>query len=82
MDPAPLGSLTEQPIIEKPTNEGEETPTNWKWSFYGIFQELRRRHRLKKVDGVPGVRQSTLAILKTSCKTFTTCPRLPDCLVV
>ena len=70
MDPALLGSLTEQPIIEKPTSDEEETSAKWKWSFSGITQELRRRHGLRKVSGVPGVRQSILAILKTSCETF------------
>jgi len=32
----------------------------------GIIQELRRRHRVKPISDVPGVRQSILAILKRS----------------
>jgi hypothetical protein len=70
MAPAPQDSLTEQPII----SEERATPAN-KWNICGRIQELGRLHRLKKLQGAPGVRQSLLAILKTSCKTFTGCCR-------
>jgi Ca2+:H+ antiporter len=61
MAPAPQDSLTEQPII----SEERATPAN-KWNICGRIQELGRLHRLKKLQGAPGVRQSLLAILKTS----------------
>ncbi|KAI9461600.1 calcium/proton exchanger [Lactarius psammicola] len=58
--------LTEQPIMEQTNSEEKSTEAKWKWSLYGIIQELRRRHKVKQLSGVPGVRQSILAILKTS----------------
>lgn len=64
--PAPLGTLAEQPIMEKTISEGGATHAKWKWSFSGMIQELRRRHKPKELREVPGVRQSILAILKTS----------------
>ena len=63
---------TEEPLVEKPPSE---TEAKWKWSFSGIIKELRRRHQVKRISDAPGIRQSILAILKTSCETFTSCRR-------
>ncbi|KAH9063878.1 calcium/proton exchanger [Lactarius vividus] len=65
-EPLPQDNLTEEPIMDQTANEGKATDTKWKKSPSGIIQEFRRRHRMKKLDGVPGVRKSILAILKTS----------------
>ena len=70
---------------KKTASEGGATHANWKWSFSGILQELLRRNKRKKLTRIPGVRQSILAILKTSCKTFTShrclAQTLSDCSV-
>ena len=58
------------PIVEKAPSESDG---KWKWSFSGIVGELRRRHRMKPISDAPSVRQSIIAILKTSCKTFSSC---------
>ncbi|KAH8994976.1 calcium/proton exchanger [Lactarius akahatsu] len=65
-EPPPQDNLTEEPILEQTTIEEKVTKVKWKKSPSGIVKELRRRHRIKKLDGVPGVRKSILAILKTS----------------
>ena len=83
--PPPQDGVTEQPIMENAASEGGATHAKTKWSFSGIIQELRQQHKLKKHPEVPGVRQSILAVLKSSCKTFTSCrrlaPTLPDCVI-
>ncbi|KAH9068439.1 calcium/proton exchanger [Lactarius deliciosus] len=65
-EPLPQDNLTEEPIPEQTTSEEKVTKVKWKKSPSGIIKELRRRHGIKKLDGVPGVRKSILAILKTS----------------
>jgi hypothetical protein len=74
MPPARQGSHPpEEPlVVEKAPSE---TEGKWGWSFSGIIKELRRRHKVKRISDAPGVRQSILAILKTSCETFTSCRR-------
>ncbi|KAH9003009.1 calcium/proton exchanger [Lactarius hatsudake] len=62
----PQDNLTEEPILEQTTSEEKVTKVKWKKTPSGIIKELRRRHGIKKLDGVPGVRKSILAILKTS----------------
>ena len=62
-----LSEPAEPPIAEKPPSEIEP---KFKWTPSGIFGELRRRHRVKQLKGVPGIRESILAILKTSCEPF------------
>ncbi|KAI9439938.1 calcium/proton exchanger [Lactarius indigo] len=64
-EPIPQDNLTEEPIMEHAASE-KGTNAKQKWSVAGKFKELRRRHKLKKLNGVPGIRQSILAILKTS----------------
>ncbi|KAH9014308.1 calcium/proton exchanger [Lactarius pseudohatsudake] len=65
-EPPPQDNLTEEPILEQTTSEEKVIKVKWKKSPSGIIKELRQRHRIKKLDGVPGVRKSILAILKTS----------------
>lgn len=81
--PAPdtLSEPVEPQIEEKPPSESKP---KLKWTFSGIIEHLRERHRVKQLEGVPGIRESILAILKTSCKSFTSCRRLasPLCLMV
>lgn len=60
---APEDTLPEPPIAEKsPSEKG----TKSKWNVSRIIKDLRERHRVKSIPGAPGVRQSILAILKTS----------------
>ncbi len=66
--PATLESHAEHPILEQ---EGEAQAKR-KWSPSAIFQRMHREHKVKQLDGVPGVRQSILAILKSSRKPYTT----------
>ncbi|KAI9439942.1 calcium/proton exchanger [Lactarius indigo] len=61
----PQDNLTEEPIMERAASEEKGTNAKQKWSVAGMFQELRRRHRVRKLSGVLGVRGSIFLVLHT-----------------
>lgn len=60
--------------MEKPTSGMKNVLRIGNGVCSGIFGELRRRHKIKLVSQVPGVRESLIAILKTSSTTLSSFP--------